>query len=297
MPYFGALEAGGTKMACAIASGQGEILERATLPTRSPEETMPELLAFFRGKPLAAMGIGCFGPVGLDRRSPCYGRILATPKAAWRGFPIVERFQEALGIPVGLDTDVNTAALGEWAWGGAQGLGTAAYLTVGTGVGLGVIVGGRPHHGMLHPEGGHLPVVRRADDPLARGVCPFHPSCLEGLASGPAIAARWGRPAQELAERREVWELEAFYLAQALCAYIMVLSPERIILGGGVMHQAQLFPLIREEVRRQLGGYISGGGLADLETYIVPASLGDSQGLLGAVKLAENAYKEDGGRL
>ncbi len=297
MPYFGALEAGGTKMVCAVVSGQGEVMEQTVLPTRCPEETVPELLAFFRGKPLAAMGIGCFGPVGLDRRTPQYGSILATPKTAWRGFPIAACFREALGVPVGFDTDVNAAALGEWAWGGAQGLDTAAYLTVGTGVGLGIVVGGRPYHGMLHPEGGHLPIARRADDPLARGICPFHPNCLEGLASGPSIEARWGRPARELAGQGAVWELEAFYLAQALCAYIMVLSPERIILGGGVMRQAQLFPLIRAEVRRQLGGYISGGGLAELEQYIVPASLGDSQGVLGAAQLAADAYKENGGRV
>ena len=231
------------------------------------------------------------------RAGPPYGSILATPKTAWRGFPIAACFREALGVPVGFDTDVNAAALGEWAWGGAQGLDTAAYLTVGTGVGLGIVVGGRPYHGMLHPEGGHLPIARRADDPLARGICPFHPNCLEGLASGPSIEARWGRPARELAGQGAVWELEAFYLAQALCAYIMVLSPERIILGGGVMRQAQLFPLIRAEVRRQLGGYISGGNLAELEQYIVPASLGDSQGVLGAAQLVADAYKENGGRV
>jgi len=297
MPYFGALEAGGTKMVCAIGSDQGEIIERAVIPTRSPEETVPELLSFLRGRPIAAVGIGCFGPVELDRRSPRYGAILATPKTAWRNFPIVERFRAALGLPVGFDTDGNAAALGEGAWGCARGLDTFLYLTVGTGVGLGVVVGGRPHHGMLHPEGGHIPVARRPDDPLEQGVCPFHPNCLEGLASGPAIERRWGRPARELAGRGEVWELEAFYLAQALCTYIMVLSPERIILGGGVMRQERLFPRIRSQVRRQLGGYISGGGLADLEEYIVPASLGDNQGVLGAVKLAADAYIENGGSL
>lgn len=296
MPCFGALEAGGTKMVCAVGNEDGKILERISLPTRTPENTMPEMLAFFQGRELAGMGIGCFGPVDLDRSSPSYGTILSTPKLSWRNFPIVHRFEQALGVPVGFDTDVNAAALGEAVWGCARDVSTSIYITVGTGVGMGVIINGRPHHGMMHPEAGHIFMDRRPDDPLEQGVCPYHDNCLEGLASGPAIERRWGRKAQELAGCDAVWELEAYYIAQAVCDYIMVLSPERIILGGGVMHQPQMLPLVRREVHRQLHGYLQGKGLDDLEHYIVPVSLGDDQGVMGAVKLAMDACAERGRR-
>ncbi len=289
MPLYGALEAGGTKMVCAVGDEQGNILERVSLPTRTPEETMPEMLAFYRGKDLSALGVGCFGPVDLDRGSPTYGSILATPKLPWRDYPIVRRFEEALGLPVGFDTDVNAAALGEATWGCTRGLASSIYVTVGTGVGVGVVIDGRPYHGMMHPEAGHLFVARHPDDPMPQGVCPYHPNCLEGLASGPAIERRWGKKAQELSDRPEVWTLEAYYIAQALCGYMMILSPQRIILGGGVTHQEHLLPLVREEVRRQLGGYLVGKALDDLEDYIVPVSLNDNQGVMGAVRLAMDA--------
>lgn len=289
MPLYGALEAGGTKMVCAVGDEQGNILERVSLPTRTPEETMPEMLAFYREKDLSALGVGCFGPVDLDRGSPTYGSILATPKLPWRDYPIVRRFEEALGLPVGFDTDVNAAALGEATWGCTRGLSSSIYVTVGTGVGVGVVIDGRPYHGMMHPEAGHLFVARHPDDPMPQGVCPYHPNCLEGLASGPAIERRWGKKAQELSDRPEVWTLEAYYIAQALCGYMMILSPQRIILGGGVTHQEHLLPLVREEVRRQLGGYLVGKALDDLEDYIVPVSLNDNQGVMGAVRLAMDA--------
>lgn len=289
MPHFGALEAGGTKMVCAIGDENGTILERVSLPTRTPEETMPEMIGFFQDKNLSALGVGCFGPVDLDRKSPTYGSILTTPKLAWRGYPIVQRFEDALHIPVGFDTDVNAAALGESTWGCTRDVSNSIYITVGTGVGVGVIIGGKPHHGMTHPEGGHLFLPRHPKDPMPRGVCPYHENCLEGLASGPSLEKRWGRKAQELSDRPEVWEIEAFYLAQAICGYIMVLSPERIILGGGVTHQPQMLPLVRTEVRRLMGGYLQGKGMDDLEHYIVPISLGDNQGVMGAVKLAVDA--------
>ena len=292
MPYFGALEAGGTKMVCAVGTAQGKILERISLPTRSPEATMPELLGFFQGKGLAAVGIGSFGPVDLDKNSPTYGSILATPKLSWRNFPIVQEFQKALQIPVGFDTDVNAAALGEATWGCTQDVRTSIYITVGTGVGMGVIVDGKPYHGMIHPEAGHIYMNRHPNDPMERGVCPYHANCLEGLASGPSIEKRWGKKAQELAGRPEVWELEAYYLGQAICDYILVLSPEKIILGGGVTHQEHMLPLVRKEVQSQLGGYLQGKGLDHLDSYIVPISLGDNQGVMGSVKLAMDAYRE-----
>ena len=297
MPLFGALEAGGTKMVCAVGNAQGQILDRVSIPTRTPEETMPEMLNYFRGKELATVGIGCFGPIDLDRRSPTYGTILSSPKLSWRNFDIVRRFREELGLPVGIDTDVNAAALGEAVWGCTREVSNSIYITVGTGVGLGVIINGKPYHGMIHPEGGHIFMDRRPDDPMVRGVCPYHPNCLEGLASGPAIERRWGRKAEELADCTAVWEMEAYYIAQAVCSYIMMISPERIILGGGVMHQEQMLPLVRREVHRQLRGYIQGKGLDDLGSYIVPVSLGDNQGVMGAVKLAMDAYAENGGAL
>ena len=237
MPRFGALEAGGTKMVCAIGDEQGRILERISIPTRDPAQTMPEILDFFRDKALAAVGVGCFGPVDLDRRSETYGYITSSPKLNWRNYPMVQRFREALGIPVGFDTDVNAAALGEAVWGCTRTVENSIYITVGTGVGVGVIVGGRPYHGMIHPEGGHIFVAPREDDPMPKGICPYHGNCLEGLASGPAIERRWGRKGIELSEISAVWELEAYYIGQAICTYICTLSPERIVVGGGVMHK------------------------------------------------------------
>ena len=289
MPCFGALETGGTKMVCAIGTAQGKILERTVVPSRGPEATVPKLLSFFQGRVLAAVGIACFGPVDLNRDSPDYGTIQSSPKLDWRGFPMLRRFEETLGIPVGIDTDANAAALGEAVWGCTRSVSDSIYVNVGTGVGVGVIISGKPHHGMLHPEGGHIFVDRRTDDPMVRGTCPYHPNCLEGLASGPAIERRWGQRPEELSDCTAVWELEAYYIAQALCNYILMISPMRIVLGGGVMHQAQMLPLIRREVRRQLRGYLQGMGLDDLDRYIVPVSLGDDQVLLGAIKLAMDA--------
>lgn len=289
MKYYGCLEAGGTKMVCAIGDETGKILDRISIPTREPETTMPAMIEYFQGKNICALGIGCFGPVDLDPKSPTYGSITTTPKLAWRNYNIVNAFKEALGVPVGFDTDVNGSALGEATWGCTKELKSSIYITVGTGVGVGVIIDGKPHHGMIHPEGGHIFLARHPDDPMTRGVCPYHELCLEGLASGPSIQKRWGKPGVELADRSEVWELEAYYLAQAICSYIMVLSPERIIVGGGVAHQEQMMPLIRQQVQKQMGGYIQGKGMADLDSYIVLPSLDDNQGILGALKLAMDA--------
>ncbi len=289
MKYYGSLEAGGTKMVCAIGDEQGNILERFTTPTLDPETTMPIMIDFFKDKNLSALGVGCFGPVDLDKKSETYGCITTTPKLAWRNYPIVKAFQDALGIPVGFDTDVNAAALGEAVWGCTKGLENSIYITVGTGVGVGVIINGKPYHGMTHPEGGHIILRRREDDPMEHGVCPYHENCLEGLASGPALGKRWGKPGAELTEMKEVWDLEAYYLGQAICDYVMVLSPERIVLGGGVSHQEQLLPLVREEIKRQMGGYITAKGMADLENYVVLPSLNDNQGILGGLKLAMDA--------
>jgi len=292
---FGALEAGGTKMVCAIGNEQGEIAERVSIPTETPEITMPKLAEFFSGKELKALGIGCFGPIDLNRNSETYGYITTTPKLPWKNYDICGYFRKALGIPVGFDTDVNGSMLGEATWGCAKGLDTAVYITVGTGIGVGILAGGKLLHGMQHPEGGHILMPVRRDDTYG-GKCPYHGTCLEGLASGPAIEARWGVSAKELADRDEVWDLEAYYLAHAVTSYILILSPQKIILGGGVMHQTQLMGRIRSYVKKLLGGYLVTKELADLETYIVLPSLNDNQGILGALKLGMDEWTAQNGK-
>lgn len=286
---LGALEAGGTKMVCAIGDETGRIYEQVSIPTETPEITMPKLISYFREKEVEALGIGCFGPIELDRDSSKYGYITSTPKLAWKNYNIVGAFFDALQCPIGFDTDVNSSVLGEVTFGQAKGKKCVIYLTIGTGVGGGIYIEGKLLHGMLHPEAGHVLIRKREDDSYA-GKCPYHKNCLEGLAAGPAIEERWGSKAMLLANRPEVWELEADYIAQALTGYILTLSPEMIILGGGVMHQEQLFPLIRKKVAEMLGGYIQAEELEDMEHYIVPASLSDNQGIMGCLELAARAH-------
>ncbi len=281
---FGALEAGGTKMVCAVGNENGEIFERISIPTETPDVTVPAMIDFFKDKDIEALGIGCFGPIDLNRSSDTFGYITTTPKTAWANYDIVGAFSDALGIPVGFDTDVNGSMLGEATWGCAQGLDTAMYITIGTGIGAGIMAGGKLLHGMLHPEAGHVLMARREDDTY-EGKCPYHGTCFEGLAAGPAIGERWGRPAQELADRDDVWDLEAYYLAQALVNYIMTLSPQKIIMGGGVMHMEGLLDRVRSKVTDLLAGYLKTDELNDLENYIVLASLNDDQGIMGALKL------------
>lgn len=282
---LGALEAGGTKMVCAIGDETGKIFEQISIPTQTPEITMPELIQYFKEREIDALGIGCFGPIELDKNSPDYGCITSTPKKAWRNFNIVGEFAKALQCPIGFDTDVNGSVLGEVTFGQAKGKSCVIYLTIGTGVGGGIYIEGKLLHGMLHPEAGHV-MIRKRDDDKYEGKCPYHKACLEGMAAGPAIEERWGRKAVELADREEVWDLEADYIAQALMGYILTISPEMIILGGGVMHQEQLFPLVRSKVVQMLNGYILTKELEDMEHYIVPASLHDDQGIMGCLELA-----------
>ncbi|WP_368271812.1 ROK family protein [Enterocloster lavalensis] len=285
---IGALEAGGTKMVCALGNENGTILEQVSIPTTTPEETVEQIVRYFKDKDIEALGVAAFGPVDVKPQSPTYGRILDTPKLAWRHFDLLGALKKELDVPMGLDTDVNGSCLGEMTYGCAKGLDSAIYITIGTGVGVGVCAGGKLLHGMLHPEGGHILLARHPEDPEG-GICPYHPNCLEGFASGPSIERRWGKKAVELVDRPEVWELESYYIAQALVNYIMILSPQKIILGGGVMHQEQLFPMIREKVREMIGGYLNTSELADLDNYIVPASLHDDQGIMGCIKLGLDA--------
>ncbi len=285
---FGALEAGGTKMVCAVGDENGRIIEQKSIPTTTPDETMDLIAEYFKDKDIKAIGVACFGPIDLDKTSETYGYITSTPKTAWKNYDIVGRIKKDLGIPVGFDTDVNGSLLGEITYGCAKGLSDAIYLTIGTGIGGGVMTNGKLLHGMLHPELGHIRIGKRADD-NGTSVCPFHDDCLEGLASGPSIESRWGKKAIELKDDSKVWELEAEYIGNALVNYCMTLSPQKIILGGGVMHQTQLFPLIRKSFKERMNGYINTKTLENLDEYIVPASLNDDQGIMGAIKLAIDA--------
>ena len=282
---LGAVEAGGTKFVCAIGTGPEDVRALERFPTTTPEETLGRVIDFFQRypEPIAALGIGSFGPVDPNPASPTYGYITTTPKPGWMHTDVAGTLRRALGIPVAFDTDVNAAALGEHRWGAGRGLHTFVYLTIGTGIGGGVILNGRRHHGHQHPEIGHLFVPRLPDDDRP-GCCPFHNDCLEGLASGPALQARWGRPPYELPSDHPAWEQEARYLALGLVNLILTLSPQRLILGGGVMHQMHLFSRIRQYVVHYLNGYVS---LPDLNTFIVPPELGDRAGVLGALALAE----------
>jgi fructokinase len=279
MTIYGGVEAGGTKFVCAIGTGPDDI-ERIAFPTTTPEETIGHALTFFRDRaPLRSLGIASFGPVDLDPRSETYGYITSTPKPGWRNTDIAGMLGRALGVQVRFDTDANAAALAESRWGSARGLDDVVYITVGTGIGGGALAGGRLVHGLLHPEMGHMrPPHDRIADPYG-GICPFHGDCLEGLASGPAIEQRWGISARCLPPDHPAWRLEARYLAAGVVNMVCTLSPRRVIMGGGVMEQSQLFAMIREEVCGLLNGYVAG-------PEIGPPALGKNAGVLGAIALA-----------
>jgi fructokinase len=286
----GGVEAGGTKFVCAIGAAPDDLLALTSFPTTTPAETLARAIEFFRHHatraPFAAIGIACFGPLDLARDSPTAGWITDTTKPGWSGVDVAGAFRE-LGVPVAIDTDVNGAALGELRWGAGVGCDPVVYVTVGTGIGGGAIVGGRPMHGLVHPEMGHMRVPRIADDSFP-GACPFHGDCLEGLASGRAIHVRRGLPGEALAADDPVWALEARYLALGLVNVMTVLSPQRIIVGGGVMRREGLLGRIREEVRSLLAGYVRAGAVTEaIESYIVEPGLGERAGVLGALALAQ----------
>ena len=283
---YGGVEAGGTKWVCGIGSGPDDLHALETFATTTPEETLARTADFFaQNGGVSAVGVGSFGPIDLHA-----GRVTTTPKRGWANTDVVSVLRDALGVPVAFDTDVNAAALGEGRWGAAVGLDTFCYITVGTGIGGGVMAGGRLVHGLIHPEVGHMLIPHdRARDTFA-GSCPFHGDCFEGLAAGSAIERRWGKPGEELGDRSDVWELEAEYLALGVVNVICVMSPQRVILGGGVMKQPSLLPLVRARTRELLAGYVVAPGLsAGLEEYIVSPALGDRAGVLGAIELARLA--------
>ena len=289
---YGAVEAGGTKFVCLVAGSPQEIRDEVRFPTTTPQATVEQAIQFFSRyrSELAAIGIACFGPVDPDPASPSYGMITATPKAGWSYYDIVGAFQQGLDLPVGFDTDVNGAALGEWRWGAGQGLDSFLYLTIGTGIGGGGLVNGKLMHGLIHPEMGHMRLPHDFQADPFPGACPFHGDCLEGLANGPALEKRWGARAETFPADHPAWALEANYLALAMANLICTLSPKRIILGGGVMEQPQLFPLIHARTVELLNGYVrSPAVLEGISEYIVPPGLGNRAGALGALALALDA--------
>jgi fructokinase len=288
---IGAVEAGGTKFVCGVGNEHGEIIDRVSFPTEQPEKTLAQVIEYFKQKQVEAIGIGSFGPINIDPTSEQYGYVTTTPKPGWGNYPVLPELAKVFNVPFGWDTDVNAAALGEATWGAAEGLNSCLYYTFGTGVGVGVYSEGKLVHGLVHPEGGHV-LTRRHPEDTYKGKCPYHGDCLEGMAAGPGIEERWGIKASELPADHQAWEFEAFYIGQALASAILLMSPQRIILGGGVMHKLHLFPLIREQVKQNLNGYVSAAEIADqIDQYIVPPGLGDNAGLSGSIALGLRALR------
>ncbi len=292
---FGAVEAGGSKFVCAVGNAAGDILLEQRLPTSDPTTTFAAVRAFLRRGceefgTYAAIGIASFGPVEIDPASARYGHIGKTPKAGWSGTDILGRLTQDYACPSGFDSDVAAAALAEHRWGAARGVDNLVYLTVGTGIGGGVVANGRPIRGLMHPEVGHIYPRRHPLDPGFAGICPFHGDCLEGLASGPAIIARTGASLEQLEHGHPQWQIEADYLGQLCAQLVLTLSPQRIVMGGGVMSPAHLLPLVAERMQHWLGGYVDrdevlGGG----RSYLTAPKLGARAGVVGALVLAMDA--------
>jgi fructokinase len=292
-PILGGIEAGGTKFVCVVGRGAREILSGARIPTTTPAETLGRVVEFFeaaraRFGAIAGFGIASFGPLDLDPGSPGWGRLLRTPKPGWADIDVVAPLRERFGAPVSVDTDVNGAGLAEALFGAGRGLRSLVYLTVGTGIGGGAIVDGVPLRGLSHPEMGHIPVARHPNDRRFPGVCSFHGGCLEGLASGPAMRARWGVPPESLPADHAAWDVLGFYLAHLCVVATMLLSPHRIVMGGGVMKNPPLLPAVRSWTRMLLAGYLPALE-RPLDDYIVAPHLGDRAGVLGALALAARA--------
>jgi fructokinase len=290
---YGGIEAGGTKWVCAVGNGPSDMRGTTTFPTTEPDETIARAVEFFAANGgLEAVGVGSFGPIERRRSSQSFGFITTTPKPGWAQTDVAGRLEESLDVPVAFDTDVNAAALGEQRWGAAVGLDSFCYVTVGTGIGGGVVVNGRLVHGLLHPELGHMRIPHdRVADPFP-GSCPYHGDCFEGLASGEAMRLRWGKAAHDL-DDDAAWQLEAHYVALGLMNVICAVSPERIILGGGVMKGATLLARAQERLRELLAGYFNAPELEDrIGDFVVRPGLGDRAGVLGAIALAQAATAE-----
>lgn len=287
---YGAIEAGGTKFVCAVFDDEMNILSKTTIDTSEPKYTVGEAIRFFGDKKIVSLGIGCFGPLEINPKSAKYGTILNTPKIKWRNYNLLNDLKKAFDIPIKIDTDVNAAALGEYRTGYGAGKRSVLYITIGTGVGAGFVIDGRTMYGLSHPEMGHL-LVRQIEEDKFEGCCPTHKNCLEGLVSGPAIEKRYGIKANLLDGDHEVWDYVADYIGQALMSYCLILSPEIILIGGGVSQQEQLFDKIRESFKKHMNGYIDNDVLnGSLEDYILYPKNGQLAGLYGAAQLSVDAY-------
>lgn len=278
----GAIEAGGTKFVCAIGNEKNEIIERVSFPTTTPEETLRSVFNFFDQYSLASIGIGSFGPIDINESSDKYGYILSTPKIPWKNFNFLGAMKERYSIPIGWTTDVNAAALGESKFGAAKGLKNTMYITIGTGIGAGAIVNGELLAGIGHPEMGHL-LVRPHDKDGYEGFCPYHGNCLEGMAAGPSINGRLGRAGKDVDVDHEVWEFMSYYIGQALVAYTVILRPERIVLGGGVMNAPGMLEKVKKQFSSLLANYVP---IPELDNYLVKPGLGDNAGITGSIILA-----------
>lgn len=291
---YGALEAGGTKMVCATFDEQGTMLDRVSIKTETPDVTMPKLIEYFKDNNVVSLGIGSFGPLDLNPNSKHFGYISTTPKLPWRNFPLMPEFKKALNIPVKLDTDVNAAALAEAKLGAAKGLSSCLYVTVGTGIGGGLYINDKLVHGLVHPELGHILVKLHDKDIMPNGICPSHGCCLEGLASGPSIEKRWGISSKELPDDHIAWEIEAYYLAQMCVSVLLIASPEKIILGGGVMQRKHIFSLIHRYVKELLNNYVDHNIIKNnIQDYILEPGLGVNSGITGSYLLAKEALQEN----
>jgi fructokinase len=289
---FGGVEAGGTKWVCAKGTGPRDLMEVKVIPTTTPSETLGRVAEFFKrdGVRVAALGVGSFGPVDLRRGSETFGWIMKTAKPGWSNTDVVGPLMAELDVPVAFDTDVNAAALAEQRWGAAQGLSHFIYITVGTGIGAGIVLDGRPVHGRAHSEFGHILIPRDSADPFP-GSCPFHGDCLEGMASGAALLARYGKPAEELDDPVAL-ALEGRYLAMGIMNGVLTVSPERVVLGGGVIKTPGLLPIVRAQLKELIGGYIElDDEVGNIDQFIVPPALGDHAGVLGAIDLAMTAHR------
>ncbi|MEM6782368.1 MAG: ROK family protein [Bacteroidota bacterium] len=285
-PLLGAVETGGTKIVCGVGTTPEDVRVVATIPTTTPDEALGRVVDALAPEGVTALGIGSFGPVDLDPASPTWGHILRTTKPGWEGTDVAGRLGRALGVPAAIDTDVNAAALGEGAAGAARGIRSYVYVTIGTGIGAGVVVDGRPIRGRPHPEVGHIPTSRDPGDTFP-GICPFHGDCWEGMASGPAMEARWGVRAETLPPDHPAWPIEARAIARGLATIVMMVAPRRIVLGGGVSSAPGLLPLVRTALANQLGGYVAGFDAPGfLDTYVVPPALGGRAGVAGGIELA-----------
>lgn len=294
-PLLGGIEAGGTKMVVSVGTGPADPGERLVVPTTTPDQTWPAVIETLEqaaaGRRLAAIGVATFGPVDLDRSSASYGQVTTTPKPGWSGFDMVSPLAAHFGVPVGFDTDVNGAALAESRWGAGRGVGSLVYLTVGTGVGGGAVIDGHPVHGLLHPEMGHLPVIRHPQDDH-RGSCPYHGACVEGMAAGPSFADRFGHRLEEASDEELALAVEfaGTYLGQLVASIVLILSAERVVIGGGVPNVPGVLAKTREVATAMLNGYVAVPAITNgMKQYVAPPLLGDRAGVLGAMALADDA--------